>query len=105
MSANSPNAPRRKRPDRKEIPGSFLPEKNPKARTAYLCAIIGLIPLAGLLLGFFAIYFGRQGYYVARSREDGNGLAHSFVSMLLGGLEILTNGIGIPLVAIGLGWI
>jgi uncharacterized Tic20 family protein len=107
MSGQQPTEPRRgrNRKDRADMPASFLPERNRFARKAYLCALFGLIPFAGLLLGPIAIFYGRRGYRDGKLDADGNGVAHSAVSMVLGGLETIAHCAGLPLVASGLGWI
>lgn len=107
MSVPNSTEPRgnRKRPDRGDVPLSFLPLNNPRARVAYLCALFGLIPIVGLALGPVAVFYGRRGFRAAHGESDGNGLGHSFVSMVLGTLEFLANGIGLPLLARGLHWI
>ena len=105
MPGHKPTEPRRGRKDRGDMPASFLPERNRQARKAYLCAIFGLIPLAGLFLGPLAVFHGRRGYRDSKLDADGNGMGHSVVSMILGGLETVMHCIGLPLVASGLGWI
>jgi hypothetical protein len=102
---NPPKPPPRKRPDRKELPTSFLPEQNGRARTAYICMLCGFIPAVGLIAGPLAAIFGYLGYRAAKREFDGNGLGHAFVSMLLGPLEAITNVVGWYLVALGLGWL
>jgi hypothetical protein len=107
MSGQIPSDPPRgrKRVDRSELPVTFLPQGNPRARIAYLCAVIGLIPVVGLLLGPPAVIFGRLGYLDAKKEPDHKGIGHSCASMVLGILETVANGVGIPLVARGLGWV
>jgi hypothetical protein len=100
-----PRRPKRRASDRSEIPVSFLPEGNPNARRAYLCAIIGLCPVLGLLMGPFALFWGYLGWRAGRNELEGRGVGHSFVSMILGALEIILNALGITLIAIGLEWI
>ena len=106
MSGQIPSEPRRgrKRVDRSEMTVTFLPKGNPRARTAYLCAVIGLIPGVGLFLGPPAILFGRLGYVAAKKRLEGKGAGHAFASMILGGMETVANGVGLPLLGHGLGW-
>jgi hypothetical protein len=95
----------RKRADRNEVHSTFLPQSNPRARCAYICAILGLIPIAGLLLGPFAILFGWVGYRAAKTEPASDGLGHAVVSIVLGALEFLTNGAGLVLLAIHYGWL
>ena len=88
------------------MPGSFLPEGNRHARIAYLCAIIGLIPPLGLLLGPLAFIYGRLFGFVAAKKElEGKGIGHSWVSMLLGALETVMTAAGLFLIGSSLGLI
>jgi hypothetical protein len=107
MSVPKSTEPRgnRKRAERTDVPLSFLPQNNPRARVAYVSALIGLIPVLGLALGPVAMFFGWRGFRAARHESSGNGLGHSFVSMVLGSLEVLANAVGLPLLARGLNWI
>lgn len=95
----------RKRSDRSDVPVTFLPQGNDQARKAYLCAIFGMIPVVGLFLGPPAVIYGRLGYRSAKHELQGKGIGHSFISMVLGSLEFVTNCVGLPLVARGLDWI
>ncbi len=99
MSTGSP--PRRRKNDRSEIPVSFLPEGNPAARAAYLCAIIGLIPGLGLFLGPAAIVFGVRGGWAADRDEFHRGKGHAKLSRLLGALETICGVAGWSALAIG----
>ena len=107
MPGHKPTEPRRgrNRKDRGDMQASFLPERNRQARKAYLCAIFGLIPFAGLFLGPAAIFYGRRGYRDGKLDPDGNGMGHSVASMILGSLETITHCLGLSFVASGLGWI
>jgi len=88
MSATVEPARRRKN-DRSEIPVSFLPDGNPNARRAYLCAVLGLVPGLGLLFGPPAIVFGILGRQAALRDEFRRGLGHAWVSRLLGAIEFV----------------
>ena len=95
MSSPTPPAPaRRRKHDRSEIPVSFLPEGNPPARRAYICALLGLIPGLGLLFGPLAIGFAVAGFRVANADEFHRGRGHAKISRLLGILEIVSNTAG-----------
>jgi hypothetical protein len=98
MSAPTKPAPRRK-DDRSEVPVSFLPEGNPNARRAYLCAVIGLIPGLGLVLGPPAVVFGILGRRAALRDELRRGLAHAFVSRWAGAIEFVCSLAGVVCVA------
>jgi hypothetical protein len=95
----------RRKNDRSEIPVSFLPEGNPTARKAYLCAVIGLIPGFGLLLGPLAIFLGILGRRDALRDEHHRGLGHAYVSRLLGGVELVCNLAGALCLATSAGWL
>ena len=98
MSTTAQPARRRKN-DRSEVPVSFLPEGNPNARRAYLCAVIGLIPGLGLFLGLPAIVFGILGRRAALRDEHHRGLGHAYVSRLIGGVEFVCNLAGVACLA------
>ena len=93
MSA-SPAPIRRRKNDRSETPVSFLPEGNPFARRAYLCAVVGLLPGLGLLLGPPAFVFGIMGRRAALRDEMRRGLGHAYVSQLAGAVEFVCNAAG-----------
>jgi len=96
MSGPTPTPPRRKKKnDRAEIPLSFLPQGNPPARWAYIFALVGLVPVVGLAAGLLAIVFGFLGLRAATRKHAGVGSGHSVVSMVLGGLEVSTNALGL----------
>jgi hypothetical protein len=94
----------RRKNDRSEIPVSFLPEGNPTARNAYLCAVIGLVPGLGLLCGPPAIIFGILGRQAALRDEHHRGLGHAYVSRLLGGVELVCNVAGLLCIGLAEGW-
>jgi hypothetical protein len=78
------------------------PPNNPRAIAAYRCALYGLIPLAGLVLGPVAVALGVLG--LRHPAVDAKDRTHGFASaaVILGVLELLTNGIGLTLIGIGL---
>jgi hypothetical protein len=104
MSA-SPTPARRRKNDRSEAPVSFLPEGNPFARRAYLCAVFGLVPGLGLLLGLPAVVFGIMGRRAALSDEMHCGLGHAYVSRLVGAVEFVCNSLGAVCLARAAGWL
>ena len=75
---------------------------NPKALAAYRCAIYGLIPVAGLLLGPIAVALGILGWRHFRNHPGDRGGGHAAAGVILGLLELLTNGIGLSFIAFGL---
>ena len=86
---------RRRKDDRSEVPVSFLPLGNPNARRAYVCAVLGLIPGLGLVLGVPAVIFGILGRRAALRDEHHRGLGHAYVSRLVGGVEFVCNAAGL----------
>lgn len=78
------------------------PPSNPRALAAYRCACYGLIPLAGLVLGPAAIAMGIRGWLHSRANPKDLGTGFASAAVILGLLELLTNGIGLTLIGIGL---
>ncbi len=74
---------------------------NTRAIAAYRYAVFGIIPLLGLLLGPAAIVFGLLGWREARGdlRTKGGGFA--VAAVILGLLELVTNGLGLTLIWVG----
>jgi hypothetical protein len=103
MSATAEPARRRKN-DRSEIPVSFLPDGNPNARRAYLCAVLGLIPGLGIIFGPPALMFGFVGRRAALRDEFRRGLGHAYVSRLLGVVEVACAAAGWACVGMAAGW-
>ena len=75
---------------------------NPPAVAAYRYAVYGLIPVVGLVLGACALGFGIVGYRRARANPGAKGGSHAMTGIVLGGLEFLTNGIGLIMIVVGL---
>ena len=96
---------RRRKDDRSEIPVSFLPEANPIACWAYLCAVIGLIPGLGLLCGPPAVLLGILGRRAALRDEQHRGLGHAYVSRLVGCVEFGCNAVGLACLGRAMGWL
>jgi len=80
----------------------FSEPNNPRAMTAYRCAIYGLIPVAGLLLGPAALALGLAGWRHARQTPDRQGVGQAVTAVILGALELLTNAVGLALIWIGI---
>src|SRR5262249_40360658 len=95
----------RRKNDRRELPGSFLPEGNRTACNAYLCAVFGLIPGLGLLSGPLAVFLGILGRQAALRDEHHRGLGHAYVSRLMGGVEFVCNLAGLTCIAMAEGWL
>lgn len=76
--------------------------RNRAAVLAYRCAVIGLVPGAGLALGGVAIVLGVVGRRRFYADPESRGLGHAVAAIALGILEVLTNGAGLACVWIGL---
>jgi len=96
---------RRRNDDRGEWLSSLTVEGNPHARRAYCFSLVGLIPVLGLVLGVFAVYFGILGRRASCSDPARRGHSHSNFAITLGAIEIVVNAVGLTFVAIGLQWI
>lgn len=101
----APKKPRRRPPDPSDAPFTFLPIGNPHARRAYLCAVIGICPPFGLILGPLALVFGIFGFQFARKDPESKGLGHAALSILLGVLETIFSSLGAYFLAQHFGWI
>lgn len=100
------NNQRRFREDRSTWPMStLLPPKNRAAGRGYVCAVAGLIPGLGLLLGPLAIVFGWVGWRRFQRDPAIWGGGHALLSIVLGSLEILVNVVGFGFIAKGVGLI
>lgn len=97
--------PRKRPPDPSDAPVTFLPPGNPNARRAYLCAVVGIVPPLGLLLGPFALVFGYLGFRFAKTDPESRGLGHAFLSMILGLLETIFGVLGAYFLARHFEWI
>jgi hypothetical protein len=87
--------------DKYSLIGSRVP-KNRKAVLAYRCAMFGLIPGLGLLLGGVAVGMGFFGYRHALAAPSDRGLGHAVAAMILGSLELVSHVVGFTLIWIGL---
>ena len=105
MTTPNGNAPRRRKPDRSVAPVSSLPVGNPPARVAYICAVVGLIPGLGLLLGPPALILGVIGRRRALRDELRRGLGHAYVSRIAGAVETACNAAGLACLARSGGWL
>lgn len=101
---NMAKSPRRRTPnfdDKYSLIASRIPKNRP-AVLAYRCAVVGLVPVIGLLMGIFAIvlgFLGRRRFY---ADPEQRGLGHAVAAIVLGVLELLTNGVGLALIWIGM---
>ena len=87
--------------DKYSLIGSRIPKNRP-AVLAYRCAVVGLLPGIGLLLGGVAIGLGVVGRRRFLADPELRGLGHSIAAIVLGVLELLTNGGGLALMWFGL---
>jgi len=79
------------------------PPPSTSALLAFRCAVCGLIPLVGLVMGPVALLLGFLAY--RRGQEDvvTSGNAHAIAGMVFGGVIALTNWVGVLLMLYGLG--
>lgn len=75
---------------------------NRGALVAYRCAVIGLIPLVGLVAGPLAIALGCYAWLRDRKEADFTAVGPRNASVLLGALITLTNWLGLTLMVLGL---
>jgi hypothetical protein len=75
---------------------------NRRALVAYRIAVVGLIPVAGLVAGPVAVLLGCLAWHRDRKDEGFNAWGPLHASLLLGALCTLTNGVGLTLLALGL---
>ncbi len=71
--------------------GGLIPYKNPTALIGYYVSVFGLIPCAGLLLGPTAIFLGIMGLKFAKANPHTKGVAHAWVAIVLGSIELLAH--------------
>lgn len=77
------------------------PIANWQAKFGWHCAMWGLIPFAGLLLGLFGVTFGGLGYRRVRRKPEDLGIRHAVGALILGSIEVLVNVAGIGCIAKG----
>lgn len=81
---------------RPSLVANFVPYRNPRALIAYYCAIFGLVPGVGLILGPVAIIFGVFGATYAEAHPHTKGMYHALLAVVLGTFE-LTAHVVVPL--------
>jgi hypothetical protein len=72
---------------KRSVVSSFIPYKNLRALIGYYCAIFGLVPIAGLVLGPVALLFGIAGVNYAQAHPEDRGLYHALFAVILGTAE------------------
>ncbi len=105
---SKPKGRRRQRPqeDRSELPlSTSLPLDNPAAKRGFQLAMLGLIPILGLIFGALAIVYCCRGRRYARSEPGVQGWEHATVGLFLGIAEVGCNAAGLFFVAKGLEWL
>jgi hypothetical protein len=65
----------------------LIPYRNPRALTAYYCAVFGLIPCAGPILGPLALGLGIVGLRHSRRNPSAGGAGHAYVGIILGAID------------------
>ena len=75
---------------------------NWQARLGWNCAMWGLIPLAGLLLGACSLTLGYLGYRRVRRNPDDLGIRHAVGAMIMGPIEMAINFAGIACIVQGI---
>ena len=71
--------------------GGLIPYKNPMALLGYYVSVFGLIPCAGVVLGPAAIVMGIMGLKYNKANPHTKGVAHAYVAIVLGSLELLAH--------------
>ena len=71
--------------------GGLIPYKNPMALLGYYVSVFGLIPCAGMVLGPAAIVMGIMGLKFNKANPHTKGVAHSWVAIVLGSIELLAH--------------
>ena len=101
--SDRPNGSRRKRLSAADEAGLMSTQliANWQARFAWNCAMWGLIPVLGLVLGFLGVVFGLIGWVRVRRRPDDLGIRHAIGSIILGSVELSLNALGIALIVKG----
>ncbi len=97
--------PARRRKQHFDDKYSLIATRTPKHRTtvlAYRYAMWGLIPVVGLPLGGLALGLGMRAMGHLRREPEAHGKGHAMAAIVLGSLEMLTNGVGLALVWYGL---
>jgi hypothetical protein len=102
-SPERPNSARRKRLNAADEATLALttPIANWQAEFAWNCAMWGLIPVVGLLLGIVGVVLGLLGWIRVRRHPDDLGIRHAVGSILLGSVEIGVNFVGTALIVKG----
>jgi hypothetical protein len=63
----------------------MVPSGNKPALISYYAALLALLPLAGVLFGAVAVFFGVRGVKLERRYPDVRGGLHAWFGILFGG--------------------
>lgn len=77
------------------------PIANWQAKFGWYCAMWGLIPFVGLLLGAVGFTLGALGYRRVRRRPEDLGIRHAVGALILGSIEVGVNVAGIACIVKG----
>ncbi len=95
--------PRRRAPsDESGTPFKAGDTRDRGALTAYRCAIYGMVPLAGLVLGPAALVLGLLAWRRVKAANDPASAGPAGAAIVLGSLVMVTNWVGVALIVIGL---
>jgi hypothetical protein len=97
--------PRRREPvDETDSPFGSRPDDSRPATAlrAYRCAVYGLVPLAGLLLGPAAIVLALRAWREGRRDPEVRGDGYVVAALVLGTVTLLCHGLGLALMVMGL---
>lgn len=78
------------------------PVANRQAKLAWICTCLGLTPVAGLFLGMLGMILGWLGLNRVRRRPEDLGIRHAIGALILGGIEILVNLVGLGCIVYGI---
>jgi hypothetical protein len=99
--------PRRKRRERTDDDAAFgdqTPWGNPAAVYGWRCAVVGMTPAIGMILGPLAITLGSWAFWRHHAKPDVGGYSQSRAAVVLGSLESICNAAGLWLIGRGAGW-
>ena len=77
------------------------PIANWQAKFGWHCAMWGLVPVVGLLLGMLGVAFGALGYQRVRRKPEDLGIRHAVGALILGAIELVVNVAGIACIVKG----
>jgi hypothetical protein len=104
VCAKAPSKNTRRRTQQSADPHQIKEEElgNPTARRAYYCALYGLIPFLGLLLGPLALVFGWSAWRQEKAKAGRGRTWPAFAILLFGVAITLSNWLGVAMMVYGL---